>query len=157
LRYSNTHQTGGKRRNDYNSDLVTNIGSAQRDRKYSSQDNRGGNPPRPAAKKFSAADLLDQHFTYHSRKGKPVNHTTAECMSLREIEKARLAKAGHGVDPAQERNFDSSNFGRDAGSLHTFIRVDNRREKKVLARVVAVHAAAVDIPRYLNWSEHDIT
>jgi hypothetical protein len=88
LCYSNTRQTGGKRRGDYNSDLVANIDSARRDRKYSRQDSRGGNPPRPAAKKFSAADLLDQPCTYHSREGKPANHTTTECISLREIEKA---------------------------------------------------------------------
>jgi hypothetical protein len=35
LHYSNTRQTGGKRRSDYNFDLVTNIGPAQRDRNYS--------------------------------------------------------------------------------------------------------------------------
>jgi hypothetical protein len=97
---------GGKRRSDYNSDLVANAGSAQRDHKYNRQDNRGGNPPQPATKKFSAADLLDQPCTYHCREGKLANHTTTECISLREIEKARRAKAGHGVDPAQERNSD---------------------------------------------------
>jgi hypothetical protein len=116
---------GGKRRSDYNSDLVTNVGPVLRDHKYSHQDGRGGNAPRPAVKKFSTADLLDQPCTYYSREGKPANHTTAECLSLREIEKARRAKAGHGVDPAQERNSDPGNFGRDAGSLQTFIRVDN--------------------------------
>jgi hypothetical protein len=67
LHYSNTRQTGGKRRSDYNSDLVANVDPMQRDRKYSCQDGRGGNAPRPAAKKFSAADLLDEPCTYHSR------------------------------------------------------------------------------------------
>jgi hypothetical protein len=129
----------------------------QRDRKYNCQDSWGGNAPRPAAKTFSAADLLDQPCTYHSREGNPANHTTAECFSLREIEKARRDKSGHGIDPAQECNSDPSNFGYDMGSLHTFIGVDNRREKKVLARTIVIHAAAIDAPRYLNWSEQDIT
>ena len=108
---------------------------------------------------------LDQPCVYHSKEGFPCKHTTAECHSLKEIKKARRAKGnnGHnrrndqnkGPDPTQEHNADPG-FGRDAGALHTFISIDNRREKKVLARAVAVNAVAVDTTCYLNWSEQPI-
>ena len=45
LRYSNTRQTGGKRRNDYGSDLVANTNYAPRDSKSSRYGGCGGNRP----------------------------------------------------------------------------------------------------------------
>jgi hypothetical protein len=165
MRYSSTRQTGSKRRNDYGSDLVANANSSPQDGKSSRYGGSGGNRP---YKKFNADSLLDQPCVYHNREGFPCKHTMAECYSLKKIEKARRAKGnngnnGHnrrndknkGPDPAQERNADPG-FGRDAGALHTFISIDNRREKKVLARAVSVNSVAVDTPRYLNWSEQPI-
>jgi hypothetical protein len=79
-----------------------------------------------------------------------------EIYMLKDIEKARRPKGGNGADPPKERNADLG-FGNDAGCLHTFIGVNNQREKKVLARAVSVNAVAVDVPRYLNWSKRIIT
>jgi hypothetical protein len=147
MHYSNTRQTGGKRRSDFGSDLVANANYCQHDRKSSRHENTGGS--RPTGKKFSAAALLDQPCAYHSREGKPTNHTTAECYSLKEMK-------GGGVDPDQERNTNPG-FGHDVGAFHTFTGVDNRRERKVLACAIAVNAVAIDIPRWLNWSDQTIT
>ena len=45
-----------------------------------------------------------------------------------------------------------------AGSLHTFTGFNTKREKKVIARAVAVNAVAqVDVLQFLNWSEQPIT
>src|SRR3954466_2036724 len=60
-----------------------------------------------------------------------------------------------GADPQQARN-DDPGFGREVGSLHTFIGLDNRREKKFLTRAVSVNAVTTDTTRYLNWSEQPI-
>jgi hypothetical protein len=161
LRYSNTHQTG-KRRSDYSSDLVANTKYSPRDGKATRY---GGNDStsRPA-NKFNADSVLDQPCIYHSKPGAPCRHTTAECYLLREIERARRSKEGNGgndrqggqdrnkgADPAQDPG-----FGRDAGALHTFIGIDNRRDKKVLARVVTVNAVAIDPTSFLNCSEQPI-
>jgi hypothetical protein len=154
LRYSNTHQIGGKRRNDYGSNLVANANSAQRDLKFTRHENAGGT--RPAGKKFNAVSLLDQPCVYHSREGKAANYKTTDCFVLKEIEKVRRPKGGNGAEPLQKCNADPG-FGNDAGCLHTFIGVENQREKKVLVRAVSVNAVAIDIPRYLNWSEQTIT
>ena len=57
LRYSNTRQTGGKRRIDYGSDLVANTNYSTRDSKSSRYGGSGSND-RPV-KKFNANSLLD--------------------------------------------------------------------------------------------------
>jgi hypothetical protein len=106
--------------------------------------------------------LLDAPCIYHSREGKPSNHTTGNCYSLKQIERARRAKEAHGGNQHKDRAKDQDQskedgFGRSAGSLHTFTGVGDRRDRKVLTRAVAVHAVSVDVPRWLNWSEQSIT
>jgi hypothetical protein len=74
---------------------------------------------------------------FHSREGKPATHTTADCHSLKKIEKARCAREDPNNNPPN-----GGAFGNEAGSLHTFIGLDTKREKKVLARVVTVNAVS---------------
>ncbi|XP_071678376.1 uncharacterized protein [Lolium perenne] len=96
------------------------------------------------------------------KEGKPSTHTTGNCFSLKQIEKARRAKESNGGNQYKDRTKDQDQhkedgFGRSAGSLHTFTRVGDRRDTKVLARVAAVNAVIIDVPRWLNWSEQSIT
>ena len=73
------------------------------------------------------------------------------------LEKARRAKYGTGGDQGKDKDKpDDAGFGRDAGSMHTFTGISNRRERKVLNRAVSVNAVATDVPRWLNWSEQPI-
>ena len=73
--------------------------------------------------------------------------------SLKEIEKARRAREDPENNPPN-----GGKFGSVAGSLHTFIGFNTKREKKVIACAVAVNAVAqIDIPQFLNWSEQPIT
>ena len=132
-------------RGDGGPDFVANAGYSQRDSKITRRDGGGyrGNAP---TKKFNANALLDVPCVYHNKDGKIANHTTADCYSLKEIEKARRAKAGNNGDQPKDNN-NPGGFGNDAGSLHVFTGLGNRREKKVLHRAVAVNAVAVDIPR----------
>ena len=55
MRYSNTRQTGSKRRNDYGSDLVATANYTPQDGKSSRYGGSGGNRPQ---KKFNAARSL---------------------------------------------------------------------------------------------------
>ncbi|KAK1642757.1 hypothetical protein QYE76_060562 [Lolium multiflorum] len=118
---------------------------------------------RPQPKRFDARSLLDAPCIYHSKEGKPANHTTGNCYSLKQIERARRAKENDGGNQHKDRAKDQDQhkgegFGRSAGSLHTFTGVGDRRDRKVLARAVAVHAVILsDVPRWLNWSEQSIT
>jgi hypothetical protein len=74
------------------------------------------------------------------------------------LKKARRARYGAGADQGKDKDKpDDAGFGRDAGSMHTFTGISNRREKKVLNRAVSVNAVAADVPRWLNWSEQPIT
>ena len=82
----------GKRRGDGGSELVANASYGQRDPKSSRRDNRAPREDHPPGKRFSAEKLLDAPCIYHSREGKPATHTTANCYSLMQIEKARHAK-----------------------------------------------------------------
>ncbi|KAK1652091.1 hypothetical protein QYE76_069896 [Lolium multiflorum] len=155
--------SGGKRRADGgHTELVANADYEQRDPKSFRRDNRAPREDRPQPKRFDARSLLDAPCIYHSREGKPSNHTTGNCYSLKQIERARRAKEAHGGNQHKDRAKDQDQskedgFGRSAGSLHTFTGVGDRRDRKVLTRAVAVHAVSVDVPRWLNWSEQSIT
>src|SRR3954470_4398724 len=109
---------------------------------------------------------MNQPCIFHSREGFPSRHTTGQCQSLKEIEKVRRNgnnnnndnnnnnnnNNNRGPDPQQARN-DDPRFGREAGSLHTFIGLDNRRDKKVLTRAVSGNAVTTNTPLSLNWPE----
>lgn len=150
----NGHSSTGKRRSDYVSDLAANVGYAPRDTKSGRFIDCQAD--RSERRRFDAKSLLDVPCILHSREGRPANHTTAQCYSLREIEKAKRANGG-------SKNHDGANkdannaFDEDHGSLHTFIGIDDKRDKKVLARAVAVNSVAASAIRYLNWSEQPIT
>nr|XP_051197464.1 uncharacterized protein LOC127310874 [Lolium perenne] len=154
----------GKRCNDSgaHSEFVANANYGQRDPKYSRRDNRGPREDRPLGKRFDAHSLLDAPCIYHSREGKPSTHTTGNCFSLKQIEKARRSKENGGSDQNKDRHKDQDKpkedgFGHSDGSLHTFTGVDDRHDKKVLVRAVAVNAVVADVSRWLNWSEQSIT
>ncbi|KAK1663288.1 hypothetical protein QYE76_051447 [Lolium multiflorum] len=121
--------SNGKRRADGgHTELVANADYEQRDPKSFRRDNRAQRRPAPAQM----------------------------------IEKARRAKEGNGGNQHKDRTKDQDQhkedgFGRSAGSLHTFTGVGDRRDRKVLARAVAVNAVVIDVPRWLNWSEQSIT
>jgi hypothetical protein len=87
---------------------------------------------------------------------------TANCFSLKQIEKARRAKENNGGNHKKDHNKDQDQpkedrFGHSVGSLHTFTGVGDLRDKKVLTREVVVNAVVADVPRWLNWSELSIT
>ncbi|KAK1665954.1 hypothetical protein QYE76_054113 [Lolium multiflorum] len=155
--------SGGKRRADGgHTELVANADYEQRDPKSFRRDNRAPREDRPQPRRFDARSLLDAPCIYHSREGKPSNHTTGNCYSLKQIERARRAKEANGGNQQKDRAKDQDQskedgFGRSAGSLHTFTGVGDRRDRKVLNRAVAVHAVSVGVPRWLNWSEQSIT
>ena len=166
----------GKRPSGF--DLVANTGYGnQRDSKTYRRDgggyrdgggSRANNAPNNnvatfARPRFAADATLNEPCILHSRPGRPSTHSTYNCYTLQQIDKARREKENAQQPPApqpanQNNGGDPNGFGRAAGSLHTFTGVGTRREKKVLTRAVAVHSVSrVDIPRYLDWSEHDIT
>ena len=68
----------------------------------------------------------------------------------------RRAKAGAPSDQPKDNN-DPGTFGKEARLLHSFTGLGNRHERKVLLSTVEVNPITVDIPRWLNWSEHPIT
>ncbi|KAK1612001.1 hypothetical protein QYE76_035674 [Lolium multiflorum] len=70
------------------------------------RDNRDPREDRPPGKRFDVHSLLDASCIYHSREGKPSTHTTANCFSLKQIEKARRAKENGGGDHTKDRNKD---------------------------------------------------
>jgi hypothetical protein len=151
--------SGGKRRSDGSSELVANASYDQRNPKSSRRDGGGSRNSGPyTGKRLSAAQLLNSPCIYHRKEGRPATHTTAECVSLKELEKARRAKAGANADQDkyQERPADEG-FGHSVGSLHTFTGITNRREKKVLAHAISVNSVVADVPWWLNWSEQEIT
>src|SRR4051794_567814 len=163
MRYSNTRVSGTKRRNNYGSDLVASTNYSSRDKKSSCY-SPSGNGARPV-KKFNAVSAMNQPCIFHSKEGFPSRHTTGQCQSLKEIEKVRRNgnnngndnnnNTNKGPDPQQPHN-DDPGFGREVGSLHPFIGLDNRREKKVLTRAVSVNTVTTNTTRYLNWSEQPI-
>ncbi|XP_071674379.1 uncharacterized protein [Lolium perenne] len=153
---------GKRRADDGPTEFVVNADYEQRDPKSFRRDNRAPREDRPQGKRFDSRSLLDAPCIYHSREGKPSNRTTWNCFSLKQIEKARCAKEGNGGNQNKDRSKDQDQhkedgFGRSAGSLHTFTGVGDRRDRKVLARAVAVNAVVMDVPRWLNWSEQSIT
>jgi hypothetical protein len=87
---------------------------------------------------------------------------TGNCFSLKQIEKVRRSKENGGGEQNKDRHKDQDKpkedgFGRSVGFLHTFTGAGDRRDKKVLARVVAINAIVADVPRWLNWSKQSIT
>ncbi|KAK1608443.1 hypothetical protein QYE76_032116 [Lolium multiflorum] len=128
---------------------------SSREPKSSHSDDRVPPADRPPGKRFSAKKLLDAPCIYHSREGKPTTHTTANCFSLKLIEKALRAKENAGGDQNKHQHHNTDKpkedgFSRDADSFHTFTGVGDRRDNKVLARAVAVNVVVVDVPRWLN-------
>ncbi|KAK1649430.1 hypothetical protein QYE76_067235 [Lolium multiflorum] len=162
-RFSGRSNNGKRRGEGGHNELVANADYEQREPKSFRRDNRAPREDRPQPKRFDARSLLDAPCIYHSKEGKPSNHTTGNCYSLKQIEKARRAKENDGGNQHKDRAKDpdqhkGEGFGRSAGSLHTFTGVGDRRDRKVLARAVAVHAVILsDVPRWLNWSEQSIT
>src|SRR3954467_2908189 len=166
--YSNTRVSGTKRRNDYGPDLVASTNYSSRDNK-SSRYSASGNRARPV-KKFDAVSAMNQPCIFHSKEGFPSRHTTGQCQSLKEIKKVRRNGNNNGNDNNNNNNNNNNNrgpdpqqacnddpgFGREVGSLRTFIGLDNRRDKKVLTRAVSFNAVATDTTRYLNCSEQPI-
>ncbi|KAK1602291.1 hypothetical protein QYE76_008140 [Lolium multiflorum] len=162
-RFAGRSNNGKRRGEGGHNELVATTDYEQREPKSFRRDTRAPREDRPQPKRFDARSLLDAPCIYHSKEGKPSNHTTGNCYSLKQIEKARRAKENDGGNQHKDRAKDpdqhkGEGFGRSAGSLHTFTGVGDRRDRKVLARAVAVHAVILsDVPRWLNWSEQSIT
>ncbi|KAK1681783.1 hypothetical protein QYE76_042631 [Lolium multiflorum] len=162
-RFAGRSNSGKRRGEGGHNELVATTDYEQREPKSFRRDPRAPREDRPQPKRFDARSLLDAPCIYHSKEGKPANHTTGNCYSLKQIERARRAKESNGGDQHKDRAKDQDQhkgegFGRSAGSLHTFTGVGDRRDRKVLARAVAVHAVILsDVPRWLNWSEQSIT
>ncbi|KAK1648903.1 hypothetical protein QYE76_066708 [Lolium multiflorum] len=162
-RFAGRSNSGKRRGEGGHNELVATTDYEQREPKSFRRDPRAPREDRPQPKRFDARSLLDAPCIYHSKEGKPANHTTGNCYSLKQIERARRAKENNGGDQHKDRAKDQDQhkgegFGRSAGSLHTFTGVGDRRDRKVLARAVAVHAVILsDVPRWLNWSEQSIT
>ncbi|KAK1643055.1 hypothetical protein QYE76_060860 [Lolium multiflorum] len=162
-RFAGRSNNGKRRGEGGHNELVATTDYEQREPKSFRRDTRPPREDRPQPKRFDARSLLDAPCIYHSKEGKPANHTTGNCYSLKQIERARRAKENDGGNQHKERAKDQDQhkgegFGRSAGSLHTFTGVGDRRDRKVLARAVAVHAVILsDVPRWLNWSEQSIT
>ncbi|KAK1699137.1 hypothetical protein QYE76_015834 [Lolium multiflorum] len=162
-RFAGRPNNGKRRGEGGHNELVATTDYEQREPKSFRRDIRAPREDRPQPKRFDARSLLDAPCIYHSKEGKPANHTTGNCYSLKQIEKARRAKENNGGDQHKDRAKDQDQhkgegFGRSVGSLHTFTGVGDRRDRKVLARAVAVHAVILsDVPRWLNWSEQSIT
>ncbi|KAK1649498.1 hypothetical protein QYE76_067303 [Lolium multiflorum] len=112
--------SGSKRRaDDGHTELVANADYEQRDPKSFRRDNRAPREDRPQPKRFDARSLLDAPCIYHGRKGKPSNHTTGNCYSLKQIERARRAKEANGGNQPKDRAKDQDQnkedgFGRRA-------------------------------------------
>ncbi|KAK1620613.1 hypothetical protein QYE76_026130 [Lolium multiflorum] len=162
-RFAGRSNSGKRRGEGGHNELVATTDYEQREPKSFRRDPRAPREDRPQPKRFDARSLLDAPCIYHSKEGKPANHTTGNCYSLKQIERTRRAKENNGGDQHKDRAKDQDQhkgegFGRSAGSLHTFTGVGDRRDRKVLARAVAVHAVILsDVPRWLNWSEQSIT
>jgi hypothetical protein len=91
----------------------------------------------------------------HISPSHPANHSTKDCHTLKEVERAHLKTLCAGDQPKEKNN--DNDFGRDVGSLHTFTRTGDRHDKKKLNRAMAVHVVtSTDVARYLDWSEQPI-
>ena len=66
-----------------------------------------------------------------------------------------MAAAADAARGEKDKDKDDNGFGKDAGSFHTFTGIPNNREKKMPSR--AVCSVAVNVPRWLNWSDHRIS
>jgi hypothetical protein len=98
--YDSARPRGNKRRNNngVHTDFVANASYDQCDPKYTRRDDRGPREEHPLGKRFDVQRLLDVFCVYHNKEGKPARHTTANCFSLKQIEKARRAKEHGGGD-----------------------------------------------------------
>jgi hypothetical protein len=84
-----------------------------------------------------------------------MNHSTKDYHTLKEVERVRLKTPPASDQPKDKNN--GNDFGHDIGSLHTFSRIGDKHDKKLLNRAVAVHAVtSIDIARCLDWSEQPI-
>ncbi|KAK1649768.1 hypothetical protein QYE76_067573 [Lolium multiflorum] len=148
-RFAGRSNNGKRRGEGGHNELVATTDYEQREPKSFRRDTRAPREDRPQPKRFDARSLLDAPCIYHSKEGKPANHTTGNCYSLKQIERARRAKENNGGDQHKDRAKDQDQhkgegFGRSAGSLHTFTGVGDRRDRKVLAR--ADHAPRIEYP-----------
>jgi hypothetical protein len=160
LRYNNTRHTG---KCSGPSDLVANAGqTSPRDSKAfhrnggsyhdGNMNYRGKNPNKP---KFGPEAMLNEPCIMHSSPSHPVNHSTKDCHTLKEVERARPKNLRVGDQPKDKNN--GNDFGRDVSSLHTFTGTGDRHNKKKLNRVVAEHAVtSADVACYLDWSKQPI-
>lgn len=107
-RFGSSCLGGNKRRNDSgaHSDFVANASYGQRDCKYTRRDDRGPREERTPDKRFDAQRLLDAPCVYHSKEGKLATHTTANCYSLKQIEKACRANENGVSDQAKYQHKD---------------------------------------------------
>jgi hypothetical protein len=105
-RFSMRPSNGKRRADGSNTEFVANTNYGQREPKYSRRDSCAPREDRPPGKRFNPHSLLDALCIYHSRDDKPSTHTTANCFSLKQIEKARRAKENDGGDQNKDRNKD---------------------------------------------------
>jgi hypothetical protein len=72
-----------------------------------------------------------------SSPGHTANHSTKDCHTLKEVERACQKTLHDGDQPNNKNN--GNNFGRDIDSLHTFTGTRERHDNKTINYTVAVH------------------
>jgi hypothetical protein len=82
--------------------------------------------------------MLNETCIMHNSPSHPANHSTKECYTLKEVERACLKTLRAGDQPKDKNN--GNDFGHDVGSLHTFTGTGERHGKKQLNHSMAVHA-----------------
>ncbi|KAK1608208.1 hypothetical protein QYE76_031881 [Lolium multiflorum] len=102
-RFAGRPNNGKRRGEGGHNELVATTDYEQREPKSFRRDTRAPREDRPQPKRFDARSLLDAPCIYHSKEGKPANHTTGNCYSLKQIEKARRAKENNGGDQHKDR------------------------------------------------------
>ncbi|KAK1698321.1 hypothetical protein QYE76_015018 [Lolium multiflorum] len=102
-RFAGRPNNGKRRGEGGHNELVATTDYEQREPKSFRRDIRAPREDRPQPKRFDARSLLDAPCIYHSKEGKPANHTTGNCYSLKQIEKARRAKENNGGDQHKDR------------------------------------------------------
>ncbi|KAK1678366.1 hypothetical protein QYE76_039214 [Lolium multiflorum] len=78
-RFAGRSNNGKRRGEGGHNELVANADYEQREPKSFQHDNRAPQEDRPQPKRFDARSLLDAPCIYHSKEGKPSNHTTGNC------------------------------------------------------------------------------
>ncbi|KAK1683293.1 hypothetical protein QYE76_044141 [Lolium multiflorum] len=86
-RFAGRSNNGKRRGEGGHNELVATTDYEQREPKSFRRDTRAPREDRPQPKRFDARSLLDAPCIYHSKEGKPANHTTGNCYSLKQIER----------------------------------------------------------------------